>query len=486
MVDYLDVSHYIRLAVQEHLAAERRHDVGILVVANAGTSVAIVGTLHFVVDMVSATYQVYLSVYFLLQRDTIVEVFYEKQLDQLIDVITSSCPLKDVARSIGKSSGSGGRVEVQAVTKPEILSNICELLCFCVLHHPYRIKCNFLINNVIEKVLFLTHRREKYLVVAAVRFVRTIISRNDEHLLGYIVKKNLLKPIVEVFVGNGNRYNLLNSAVLELFEFIRKGNLKTLVIYLVDSFWNQLAKFEYLTSIRALKVKSEQYLENCEMRSTIDLVDSRKRVDERALEKEEEDYFNEDSDEEDTASARTSNTRNQQAQTVLPNGASVKYTSLRPGSGGLVDYDDDDDDDYNPPSRLKQETPTGDDRTADSSKSKRKCSREELELTKKHRLDKNFDGVVDAIDSSLSHAASPSKKTTTTTDTTAHTPCESSSSDEEPAASRSCSNCLSNISDTKQSNGEDCPLIPPISNNSTSEIAVNGANVAGSEPYSVR
>lgn len=44
----------------------------------------------------------------------------------------------------------------------------------------------------------------------------------DEHLINHIVKNNLLKPIVDAFVGNGDRYNLLNSAVLELFEYIRK------------------------------------------------------------------------------------------------------------------------------------------------------------------------------------------------------------------------------------------------------------------------
>ncbi len=44
----------------------------------------------------------------------------------------------------------------------------------------------------------------------------------DEHMINHIVKHNLLKPIVDTFVSNGNRYNLLNSAVLELFEYIRK------------------------------------------------------------------------------------------------------------------------------------------------------------------------------------------------------------------------------------------------------------------------
>jgi len=35
-------------------------------------------------------------------------------------------------------------------------------------------------------------------------------------------------------------------------------NLKSLLKYIVDSFWNELVKFEHLTSIQSLKVKYEQ------------------------------------------------------------------------------------------------------------------------------------------------------------------------------------------------------------------------------------
>ena len=44
----------------------------------------------------------------------------------------------------------------------------------------------------------------------------------DEHLMSYIAKNNVFRPIVDAFISNGSRYNLLNSAVLELFEHIRK------------------------------------------------------------------------------------------------------------------------------------------------------------------------------------------------------------------------------------------------------------------------
>ncbi|KAL8481361.1 hypothetical protein ACS0TY_027757 [Phlomoides rotata] len=284
------------------------------------------------------------------QRENLVEIFYEKHLDQLIDVLTSSCLPHSSGQIGSKSVSSDGESKSQSTMKPDILLNICELLSFCVVQHSYRIKCNFLLNNVVDKVLYLTRRKEKYLVVAAVRFMKALVSRNDEHVMNHLVKNNLFKPIIDAFVANGNRYNLLNSAVLDVFEYIRKENLKVLLRYLVETFWDQLEKFETLPSIQALKVKYEQSLETVSATSTGDLMEKRKRLDERALEKEEEDYFNEGSDEEDSASANSASTKRSQTQPPAsvngssPNGPSPKR------SGGLVDYDDDEDDeDYKPP-----------------------------------------------------------------------------------------------------------------------------------------
>lgn len=72
-----------------------------------------------------------------MQRDAVIEIFYEKHLDYLVDVIASSCP----PRNISRASNSAGNTETEVNrTKPEILLNVCELLCFCIVHHPYKIK----------------------------------------------------------------------------------------------------------------------------------------------------------------------------------------------------------------------------------------------------------------------------------------------------------------------------------------------------------
>ncbi|EPS65576.1 hypothetical protein M569_09201, partial [Genlisea aurea] len=281
-------------------------------------------------------------------KDIVVEIFYERHLTQLIDAIASSCMPNTEDDKESNIMSLDERSRRKGGLRPEILLNICDLLCFCVLQHPYRIKCNFLLDNAIDKVLYLTRRREKYLVLAAIRFLRALVSRSDEHLMNHIVRNNHFKPILDVFLANGDRYNLLNSAVLDLFEYIRKENMKVLLRYLVDTFWDQLSEFENLPSIHALKVKYEQLLEGSGTRNTGASVDQRKQLDARALEKEEEDYFNEDSDEEDSTSSRV------ESQTSI-NGSSPS-PSLR--SGGLVDYDDDEDDeDYRPPPRkCKEET----------------------------------------------------------------------------------------------------------------------------------
>ncbi|KAG2597413.1 hypothetical protein PVAP13_5KG256100 [Panicum virgatum] len=284
-------------------------------------------------------------------REVIIEIFYERHLDYLVDVIASSCPQRNISRSTSNSACAGRNAGGYRI-KPEILLNVCELLCFCVVHHPYKIKCNFLMNNAIEKILALTRRKEKFLVVAAVRFMRTIISRNDEHLIRLVVKFNLLKPIIDVFVENGDRYNMLHSGVLELLEYIRKENIKTLVIYVTESFWDQLTKFEHFGSIQAFKLKYQQYLESAEPRLSASVPDVRKKAEQRGLEKEEEDYFNEDSDEEDSGSGRRAkHAQNQHSKAKVPNGSEADNveSASRPKSAGLVDYDDDDDEDFNPP-----------------------------------------------------------------------------------------------------------------------------------------
>ncbi|CAN6922025.1 unnamed protein product [Brassica oleracea] len=414
------------------------------------------------------------------QRANIMDIFLEKHIPELVDVITASCSEK----SSGISEGGAIRVR----TKPEVLLSICELLCFCIMQDSSRTKCSFLQNNVAEKVLQLTRRKEKYLVVAAVRFVRTLLSVHDDHVQNYVVKNNVLKPIIDVFIANGNRYNLLNSAILDLLEHIRKGNATILLKYIVDTFWDQLAQFQCLASIQAFKIKYEQCLESAVPQNTADAVDLRIRVDERALDKEEEDYFNEDSDEEDSASA--SNTKKEEPKPHISNGVAASPASSSPRSGGLVDYEDDEDDeDYKPPPKKQPEVSEEEEGELLGLKRKSPFVEREQEPSKKPRLGKNpkRENVFAVLCSTLSHAVLASKKSQggTTGSVLARTivakePEDSRSSEENNSSSKLDDEnhkgdgvSSSGTSDKgKKLNGEESLVVAP---ESSPEMAVNGS-----------
>ena len=58
-------------------------------------------------------------------------------------------------------------------------------------------------------------------ISGALRFMRKIIALKDDFYNRYIIKGNLFAPVIDAFISNNGRYNLLDSAILEMFEFIK-------------------------------------------------------------------------------------------------------------------------------------------------------------------------------------------------------------------------------------------------------------------------
>jgi hypothetical protein len=135
--------------------------------------------------------------------------------------------------------------------------NLLELFAGFLVHHGYRIKYFILQNNVIARILDLMHGKDKHLSLAALRFVRAVVGVNDKFYLRQIVKDNLLAPIVDTFVANANRYNLLNSAILELFAFIKKETIKPLITYFVSNFYDRVKDITYVDTFSQLKAKAD-------------------------------------------------------------------------------------------------------------------------------------------------------------------------------------------------------------------------------------
>lgn len=182
--------------------------------------------------------------------------------------------------------------------------------------------------------------------------------------------------------------------------------------------------------------------------------------------------------------------------------------------GGLVDYDDDEDDeDYKPPPKKQPEVTEENEGILDPLRLKRKSdSKEELELVKRQRLNRNLkqkEGVLAALCSTLSQL--PSKKIASAVHNFPQSPNSTNNSSEinkEEKGSMICSNdcvgsdaeksenrhsdvekvenhpskespCLQSCEDSLHStpgnghqNVDDCPSIP---SKPSAEMAVNGS-----------
>ncbi|XP_036291258.1 serine/threonine-protein phosphatase 4 regulatory subunit 3B isoform X5 [Pipistrellus kuhlii] len=148
-----------------------------------------------------------------------------------------------------------------------------------------------------EKDNIVGPNKNSMICPGALRFMRRIIGLKDEFYNRYITKGNLFEPVINALLDNGTRYNLLNSAVIELFEFIRVEDIKSLTSHIVENFYKALESIEYVQTFKGLKTKYEQEKD----RQNQKLNSNRFRRDPKALEEDEEMWFNEDEEEEGKA-----------------------------------------------------------------------------------------------------------------------------------------------------------------------------------------
>jgi hypothetical protein len=69
-----------------------------------------------------------------------------------------------------------------------------------------------------------------------------VIRAKDEAFVMYLIKKNLLKTIVDIFIENQNKGNLVHSCILDLFDYLSKeSNKKIGNNFVRDCFFDNLS-----------------------------------------------------------------------------------------------------------------------------------------------------------------------------------------------------------------------------------------------------
>ncbi|XP_041968901.1 serine/threonine-protein phosphatase 4 regulatory subunit 3 isoform X2 [Aricia agestis] len=195
----------------------------------------------------------------------------------------------------------------------QLLGLVLELLSFCVEHHTYHIKTCILNKDLLRRILVLMRSTHTFLVLGALRFMRKIIALKDEYYNRYIIKGNLFAPVIDAFLRNNGRYNLLDSAILELFEFIKLEDIKSLCSHVVENYGKILEDVEYVQTFKALKTRYDQHQDKLKERERVSgsvgvaeavvpsLLRARYRREARQPDDEEEMWFNDDDELDDDA-----------------------------------------------------------------------------------------------------------------------------------------------------------------------------------------
>lgn len=199
-------------------------------------------------------------------------------------------------------NGVLGRDDYRTV---QLLGLILELLSFCVEHHTFHIKNCILNKDLLRCILVLMKSSHTFLVLCALRFMRKIIALKDDFYNRYIIKGNLFAPVIDAFIRNNGRYNLLDSAILEMFEFIKLEDIKVLMSHVVENYGKVLDEVDYVQTFKALRLRYNQHQDKLKDREktshNLDSVPSilrtgRLRREPRQLDEEEEMWFNEEDD----------------------------------------------------------------------------------------------------------------------------------------------------------------------------------------------
>ncbi|KAF5024715.1 hypothetical protein F66182_3199 [Fusarium sp. NRRL 66182] len=177
------------------------------------------------------------------QQDVFLHRFYERSAPRLFKPLVELEKRTDMNFSVQQAS---------------MFTYLIEILGFFVRQHNLRCKFYVMSNDIAKRIAQLLACPEKYLRLVAIRFFRSLVGLQDEFYIKHLTEKQVLGPILEVLIETMPRDNLLDSASLEFFEFIKKENVKDLIKHLVVNYRERLLALSYMSTFRDIVLRYDQ------------------------------------------------------------------------------------------------------------------------------------------------------------------------------------------------------------------------------------
>ncbi|KAL8996008.1 MAG: hypothetical protein Q9169_004389 [Polycauliona sp. 2 TL-2023] len=262
------------------------------------------------------------------QIDSFIQNFYDNSASKLFK------PLKELEK----------RRPIENLTFQEVslFQHLIEILMFLIRYHLFRSKIFIFQEGLPARIAQLLACQHKHLQLTALKFFRTCIGLQDDYYVQQMTKNFLFEPILNIVYNTMPRDNLLNSVCLELFEFVKRENVKPVIVHVVENYREKLEEISYVDTFQSLILRYDQMQGyNAEAETTLFSQDQdgnphRSSVNGnqrwqgvKEMDAAEEAYFNTSDDEDELANKKVSSKR-----APLSNGVSS-------ASQSLVDYPDD-------------------------------------------------------------------------------------------------------------------------------------------------
>lgn len=228
-----------------------------------------------------------------------INLFYTEQLRRLVDPFFS---LK-----IGESTLEDSNQEYLELDYSTscTLQHAVNLMCRLVQLHPIKMRSFLIAENLLSRMMILLKCRQSIIRLLPIRLMRNIVACKDDVLNRHVAKQNLLSEIMILFDQNGSRYNMVDSAILNLLDFIYKSKQTILIKYLAEKFGDVLSRAANYAPVcqNILQIETEIVRKELGEESQEMMNESKSTVVDNAfgrawglIDKDEEEYFNSSED----------------------------------------------------------------------------------------------------------------------------------------------------------------------------------------------
>lgn len=236
-----------------------------------------------------------------------------------------------------------------------------------VIQHGFRSHLYSISSNILGRIVSLLKAKDKHLRHSAFRIFRYLLKQNNPVSTNMMCKLDVFQPILELTLQESRRDNLLSCSCQELFDSMRRENVKELIKFCMTHHEDLIRKLARTPlGGQRFELFIKRYEINCQPPPPDSPKADRSIVDPRSwsgpsrgmVDAEEEDYFNGDEEDEETnavilntnwsritapllpippiSGIKTRRRRHQRSQTP-----SRTPPQRQPALGSLLDYDDD-------------------------------------------------------------------------------------------------------------------------------------------------